>query len=80
MNEGTADSGIELDIATLLSDAIEVDDPTLGLEFDGTSGDQSSAPQYHELKSRVVVVQRWVDRIQLILARLNSEHFCLVIV
>ena len=58
MNEGTVDSGIEFDISSLLSvsDVVELE-----VEAETTTNVQaSSAPEYHELKSRVVV-GRWVD-------------------
>ena len=57
MNDGNPDSGIEFDLSSLLSgsDAVE-------LEFeDPPTSVQQTAPEYHELKSRVVVVGRWVD-------------------
>ena len=56
MTDGQADSGIVFDIADLSSllagsDVVELEEPS------ATTG--QSAPQYHELKSRVVV-GRWV--------------------
>jgi len=55
MTDGTFDSGIEFDIASLLSvsDAFEVEEEPVASEPQQTA----EALKYHELKSRVVVVE-----------------------
>jgi hypothetical protein len=63
MTDGTVDSGIEFDIASLLSeDVFEVEEDSGQQATQSQQTNQSESLRYHELKSKpVVVVGRWVD-------------------